>query len=161
MGLTELSRLERYTADPHPTLVAHHGCHKRPTVSLRVIQLHRVQVGLAIVATYSVEPAAVGHERDTAAASVHGNQVAPLVSHRTVHLCAHQEARAIVAAHHVQLAAQGCRTMPTALVHHGRHRVPQGCVVVVVLHLVEERSTYTVNTNNRRKGNRTSLVLAD
>lgn len=87
-----LSRLERYTADPHPTLVAHHGRHKRPAVGLRVIHLYRVQVGLAIVAAHGVEPAAIGHERDAAAASVHGHQVAPLVSHRAVHLRTHQEA---------------------------------------------------------------------
>ena len=143
-----LSRLQRYTADPHPTLVAHHGRHERPAVSLGVVHLHRVQVGLPVVAAHCVEVAAIGYQGDAAATRVHGHQVAPLVRHRAVHLRAHQEARAVVAAHHVQLAAQGRRAVPTALVHHGRHRVPQRCVLVVVLHLVEERSMHMVSTNN-------------
>lgn len=133
--LVGLGGLQGDTADAHPTLVAYHGGHEGPAVSVWVVHLHRAQVGLSIVPPHGVEPSRCGHQRNSAAPSVHGHKEAPLSRCRAEHLGPAQEARAVVTPGHIHVAAQRRRPMTTALVQHGSCRVPAVGVVVVVLHL--------------------------
>lgn len=136
MQICWLSWLQGYTADPDAAFVAHHGRRKSPAVGLRVVHLHRAEVGLAVVAPDGIQMTTVGYQRDSAAPRVHGHQVAPLLGYRAVHLGAAQEAGAVIAAHYVELTAQSRRTMPAPLVQHRGQGVPLRRVLVVILHLV-------------------------
>lgn len=126
---------QRDAAHTDPALVTGHGGHERPAVRVRVVHLHRAQVGLSVIAPHGVEPPAAGHQRDPAPAREHGHDQAPLVRHRAVHLGDAEEARAVVAPAHEHLASQGGGPVAAALVEHAGRRVPRGCVVIVVLHL--------------------------
>jgi len=122
-------------AHADPPLVAHHGGHERPAVRLRVVHLHRAEVGLSVVTPDGVEAAAVGDEGDAAAARVHGDDQVPLIRQRAVHLGRAQEARTVVTSADEHLAAQGGGSVAAALVEHAGNRVPGPRVGVVVFHL--------------------------
>ena len=72
---------QRDAAHTDPALVTGHGGHERPAVRVWVVHLHRAQVGLSVIAPYSVEPPAAGHQGDPAPAREHGHDQAPLVRH--------------------------------------------------------------------------------
>ena len=83
---------QRDAAHTDPALVTGHGGRERPAVRVRVVHLHRAQVGLSVIAPHGVEPPAAGHQRDPAPAREHGHDQAPLVRHRAVHLGDAEEA---------------------------------------------------------------------
>lgn len=120
--------------------MAHHRCHERPAVCLRIIHFYRAEVGLSVVPPHRVETATVCHEGDAAPPGVHGDDQVPLVCHGAVDFGDAEEARAVVAPADEHLAAQRGCSVAAALVEHAGNRVPGARVVVVVLHLQSQRA---------------------